>query len=168
MFLPPDRQRHSFMPPARAFARHLRRFTKAMVWHSKHPKQRSRFVEHVQLPIMKRFYSASPDGWQCPIFYWPARPGTSGEPVLLSHGLGVKAELFRLGQSGGLATALHRAGYSLYFLSHRGSSESIAPPGTPVISVDHIWEQDIPAALEAIVAHSGFHKVHWMGHGFGG
>ena len=167
MFLLPDRQRHSHLVPARALARRLGAATRAMAWHSLHPRERERFIATNPLSPPHLEYYQTQDGWSCPLLYLPTASHHSGEPVLLAPDLGMGPNAFRLGPNGGLVTHLHRQGFSVYILTHRGSTHALAPQRATKRTVDQIWYQDIPAALNTVRKHSGYSRVHWIGYGFG-
>ena len=59
------------------------------------------------------------------------------------------------------------AGFSVYLLEHRGDRSALPPAGAPAFSVDDIALRDIPAAIDAIRAHSGYARVLGVGHALG-
>ena len=97
----------------------------------------------------------------------PAAAGTTrrdtGEPVLLAHGMGSGWRGFALGEDS-LAVVLARAGYDVYLLAHRGDVDA---PATRPFDVDDIALRDLPAALGAIRADTGWERVFAVGHGLG-
>ena len=115
---------------------------------------------------LSRLYYTSDDGWQCPLHLVPARPGTSGEPVLLAHGLGGNARDFDLGPTS-LARALSNGGYAVYLLEHRADRSALPPEGAAAFNADDIATRDLDAALAIVRQHSGFSRVLCVGHGFG-
>lgn len=114
-----------------------------------------------------RLYFTADDGWRSPLFCLPACPGGSGEPVLLAHGLGGTWRDFSLEPGRCIATALTSRGYAVYILEHRGDRDALPPEGARAFNVDDIAMRDLPAALDAIRAHSGFHRVLCVGHALG-
>ena len=154
--------------PARAMASSMGHWLRAIAWHGIHPELRERYAEKVAKVPLTRVYYQTMDGWSCPIFYIPAKAGTPGEPVILSHSIGLGPNAFRMGSRASLASQLSQAGFSVYLMTFRGDRESIAPMGRTCQDVDAIWDQDVPAALDVVRQHSGFSNAHWLGHGLGG
>ena len=157
--------------PVRLSPQALHLVTK-ILWRVAHPRSREPFVEHPRPVALSRVYYTSRDGWRSPLFHLPAKPGGAGEPVVLAHALGVGPDAFRYGRGPTLASALQRAGFNVYLLTHRGDSESVGPRrGTSSADgcgFDGIVRNDVPALLGRVREHSGFPAVHWVGHGLGG
>lgn len=109
------------------------------------------------------------DGWRIPLLRLEPRPGASGEPVLLARGLAFNHHSFHYERHNSLAWALRDAGFSVYLFCHRGDTEA-SPPAGPWkgFDFDDIAAEDMPAAIEALLDHSGFEKVHIVGHALGG
>jgi pimeloyl-ACP methyl ester carboxylesterase len=133
-----------------------------------HPAVRERYVEAPRPQPLSRVYVQAMDGWRSSLLFLPPMAGRAGEPVLLLHALGFGAEAFRYGTGPTLAESLSRAGFSVYLLQHRGDRDAVAPEGGAAFSFDDIIEHDLPAAMAAIRTHSGYRRVHAIGHGLGG
>ncbi len=118
-------------------------------------------------PALTRVYYTADDGWQAPLFFLPAAPGRSGEPVLLAHGLGGTHRDFALEPARSLAATLSAAGFAVYLLEHRGDRSAIPPGDARPFTVDDIAQHDLGAALDAVRAHSGFERVLCVGHALG-
>ena len=58
-----------------------------------------------------RIYYRSEDGWEAPLWHYPAHPGSSGEPVVLAHGLATGSVGFDYMGDRSLARTLAAAGY---------------------------------------------------------
>ena len=117
---------------------------------------------------LQRFYVETDDGWHLPIYFLPLQPHGSGEPVLLAHGLGLNHHSLQYDQEHSLAWRLQEAGFSVFLLSHRGDHGAMPPSEAQAWDFDNIATQDAPAAIDAILARTGFMKLHWVGHGLGG
>lgn len=133
-------------------------------WSARHPGEA--FTPAPPPPAERLYYTAA-DGWECPIDRLSARPGSSGEPVLLAHGLSTGRRGFDLDDNS-LARALQAAGYAVFCLSHRGDEGSLAPVGAPGFDFDDIVQHDIPAAIQRVRGLSGASRVLWVGHALGG
>jgi predicted alpha/beta hydrolase len=164
----PDQIRPASPPPARALAAALLDLLAPTTWRALHPGERGTFTETARPEPLPRLYYTANDGWKAPVLYLAATPGGSGEPVLLLHTLGLGADGFRYGASASLAEALSSAGYAVYLLHHRGDRAAIAPDEAASYCFDDIVERDLPAAIARIQEHSGFRRIHAIGHGLGG
>jgi len=128
------------------------------------------FVQRPAKPTLSRVYYETDDGWQAALFCLPPLPGASGEPVILAHGLGVNRHSLDWSGSLSLARALQRAGFAVYLMEHRGDASAIPPEGSRGwdFDFDDIAIHDVPAAVDAAREHSGYPRVHWIGHAMGG
>ena len=160
-----DRKRPGLQQPARTLAASVVRLAAVATWRALHPAVRGRFLETLPPAPLRRLYYEADDGWRSVVFHLPPAPGGAGEPVVLSHGLGMAGDVFRYGAGPTLAQSLAAAGFSVYLLCHRGDRESL---GRGAFSFDDIVERDIPAALRRVCQDSDSPRVHWLGHGFGG
>jgi pimeloyl-ACP methyl ester carboxylesterase len=170
----PDRPRARprLTPLARS---HLGRIASALVWRTLHPTERGPFVESAPPVPARRLYYEAADGWRAPVFHIEATPGPwphgAGEPVLLAHGLTGGPDLFRYGTSS-IVAALRDAGFAVYLWTHRADRHGVPPPGARARagdrSAERVVERDLPPALDVVAAHSGFQRVHLVGHGLGG
>lgn len=134
-------------------------------WSSRHPGES--FAKR-PLPPPDRLYYRAQDGWESPLWFYPALPGAAAEPLVLAHGLGLRPSGFGVGDEQSLVHAARAAGYAVYLLAHRGDPGSIAPRRNASFDFDDIAALDVPAALERILAHSGDSRVLWLGHAMGG
>jgi pimeloyl-ACP methyl ester carboxylesterase len=94
-----------------------------------------------------------------------APPGSGRSPVLLVPGT-FSTRLLWLGTRGqGLAWTLWQAGFDPWVLEQRGHGRSEKPRRWTMSD----WIRlDAPAAVEAVLAHTGAPRVHWVGHSAGG
>lgn len=147
----------------------LGRRASAAVWRTLHPTSRGPFVEAGPPAPASRLYYETADGWRAPLFRIDARPESAGEPVLVAHGISSGPDLYRYGAAS-LVEALRAAGFAPYLWTHRGDRHAVPPPGAALAGqvAEAIVEQDLPAALRAVAEHSGFARVHLIGHGLGG
>ena len=141
----------------------------AVTWRALHPSARERFVEQERPPLARRLYYEAKDGWRAPLFRIETRAGAVGEPIIIVHGLLEDPDLYRYG-SAPLTEALADLGFSVYLLSYRSDRHADPPrsDARSAISAEAIADCDLPAALDAVAADSGFSKVFLLGHGFGG
>ena len=98
---------------------------------------------------------------------------TFAEPVILCHGLAANRfnlDFFDDGAGSdrrSLARYLSRLGFDVWILELRGTGLARVPPGADW-TIDDELEEDIPAALDAVLAESGAERVLWVGHSKGG
>ncbi len=137
----------------------------ALTWRVVQARSREVFLGATPSPLSRVYYTAD-DGWQAPIYVVPARPGTTGEPVLLAHGLGGSGLDFDLGASS-LARSLAESGYTVYLFEHRGDRSAIPPAHAGPFTADDLATRDLDAAVQTVRQHSGFARVLTVGHGFG-
>ncbi|MEN9786414.1 MAG: hypothetical protein RLZZ299_1678 [Pseudomonadota bacterium] len=139
-----------------------------LAWRLVHARSREPFLSPVAPADLPRLHYTAEDGWTAPVPYLPAPPGTRGEPVVLAHALGGTWRDFALEPVGALACRLRDAGHAVYLLTHRGDREARAPADAQPFDLDDIATRDVPAALDAIAAHSGFPRMAFVGHALGG
>lgn len=137
----------------------------AFTWRVVQARSKEVFLGAEPTPLTRLYY-VSDDGWRAPLFVIPARPGTTGEPVLLAHGLGGSGLDFDLGPTS-LARCLSDAGYTVYLFEHRADRSAIPPVHATAFTADDLATRDLDAALLAIQTHSGFPRCLLVGHGFG-
>jgi len=134
-------------------------------WHSRHPRET---FAQAPLPAPDRLYYRSRDGWEAPLWCYPAAPGAPGEPLLLAHGLGLRPSGFSVAQADSIIQAARTAGFSVYLLAHRGDPGAVPPRPGARFDFDDIAAMDVPAALERVCEQSGYDRVLWLGHAMGG
>lgn len=137
----------------------------ALTWRVVQASSKDAFLGASPAPLTRVYYTAD-DGWQAPLHVIPARAGTTGEPVLMAHGLGGNARDFDLGPTS-LARALAAAGHAVYLFEHRADRSALPPAHALPFSADDIATRDLDAALHCVREHSGFARVLGVGHGFG-
>lgn len=117
-------------------------------------------------------HAKTKDGWRIAIHHWRPRSLVHEEPVLLCHGLAAQARTFELGAGRGFAPWLAARGHAVYAIDLRGTGSSEKPVlgGKRSFSwgVHEYLTQDIPAAIERVLAETGRERVHWVGHSMGG
>lgn len=133
------------------------------------PDNREEFTSCPSARRLRRLYYTANDGWRAPVYYLPVLPKGGGEPVIIAHGLGVNHNTLQFDRETSLAWTLQKAGYAVYLISYRCDSGAIRPAkGEGDYDFDDIAHKDIPAAVNAVLQHSSFSKVMWIGHGLGG
>ncbi|MEZ4316512.1 MAG: alpha/beta fold hydrolase [Myxococcota bacterium] len=163
----PDKPRASLAPPARALAASAVELTRRLTWRTLHPADRERFLEAPPPLPLSRLPYRTVDGWKAPLFNVEPAAHGAGEPVIVSHALGLGPDAYRYGDGTPLAQALAARGFNVFLLTHRGDREATGPSDGPM-DFDAIVERDVPAAVQAVRKHTGFDRVHWVGHGLGG
>jgi pimeloyl-ACP methyl ester carboxylesterase len=96
----------------------------------------------------------------------PRAEHAHGEPVILVHGLGANHRNLALDDTYGVAQVLAGQGYDCWALDLRGCGASDVP--REPWNFDHHARLDVPAALDHILARTGFDRLHWIGHSMGG
>jgi pimeloyl-ACP methyl ester carboxylesterase len=145
-----------------------RGFAGAALWRLLHPRGREPYTEAAAPPPARRLYYTSADGWSAPLFRLDPRAGASAEPVLVLHGLGFGPDAWRYGGRSLAATLVER-GFSPFLGTVRTSREALAPPGgRREVRIEDVVAHDVPAALEAIAADTGYPRVHLVAHGLSG
>jgi len=137
-------------------------------WASRNQGVRERFrTELSPSPLVPVWYQTE-DGWRAPLWRYPARPGASGEPVILSTGLGLNPRSLDLQEDRSLVRSLHDQGFDVFVLTHRGSTDAVSPGGVQDFDFDDMVSHDVPAAIKVVRDVTGAQRVHWVGHGLGG
>ena len=155
-------------PPALPLHRRIGEQTLKATFHLLRPHVREAFcvARPSRLPA---WWWQSADGWRGPLYRLDPRPGGSGEPILLMHGLGGSAADFLLTAPGGTSLAAHlsAAGYTVLLMEHRGDRSALPPKGAAPWSLDTVVMQDLDAAITLIREQLGFSRILWLGHGLG-
>lgn len=123
-----------------------------LTWQVLHPSERGGFVERVPPPLAR--VGETPGALM-------VSPGSPGEPVLLTLGLGWHPEVARLGGASSLVARLNGEGFSVYLISP--SFWLGAPAGRSLEAV----AAGVPSLVEQVRIHSGYPRVHWLGFGWG-
>ena len=111
----------------------------------------------------------TPDLWELRMCRY-RKENSSGEPVLLVHGLNANQNNFTSPAGGCMVDYLSEHGYDCWTLDLRGTRSSDYPAGygrDTVTFEDFVW-RDIPAAIEHIQKATGRGKIHYVGHSLGG
>lgn len=94
------------------------------------------------------------------------------EPVLCLPGFIENHRIYDLDANHSLAAYLARAGFDVWILEYRGVGDSWKPHGWQVtgwrFSVDDFMHQDVPAAVDLVLAHTGSASLFLLGHSMGG
>lgn len=165
--LPAPRGPDRLPDPGPALARVVGDAALGLTWRLVHASLKDPYVEGGPGEPLTRLYYTTADGWRAPIYLVPAAPGTTGEPVLVAHGLGGNHLDFALRGDRSLAGALSAAGFSVYLLEHRGDRSALPPEAAAPFTLDDIATHDLDAALDAVREHSGYERVIALGHGLG-
>ena len=152
--------------PARDFAGLVVRAAAHLTWSARNPGEP--FANRADGMPPDRIYYQAADGWEAPLLRYPPRPGGSGEPLLLAHGLGTGTVALDFRETRSLARAAWSRGYDVYLLSHRGDRGSVPPTRARSFDFDDIVDLDLPAALAAVRRVNGAERVLWLGHAMGG
>ena len=121
-------------------------------------------------PQRERFTARTADGASLALHRLRPPERRAAEPVILLHGLGANRYNldFSPAPEHSLAEAYSRAGFDAWVLELRGAGASAPPPGRRDWTFEDYLEQDLPAAIELVLHHSGAQQVHWVGHSMGG
>lgn len=94
---------------------------------------------------------AARDGFPLNLWHLTESGGAGGQPVMLVHGAGVRANLFNPPVANTLPAMLAEAGYDVWLLNWRASID-LAPN---TWTLDDAAVNDHPAAVDFILAHTG-------------
>lgn len=117
-------------------------------------------------------YVPTVDGWQLALHYWPPHQPVRRHPVLMVHGLAANRLNLDLDERYSVAQAAAQRGFPVYVLELRGAGLSQPPQGRSRTECE--WgfgehsQHDLPAAVSAVLAHSGADSLHGLGHSMGG
>jgi predicted alpha/beta hydrolase len=137
-------------------------------WSSRNHGVRERFRTELSASPLEPIWYQTEDGWRAPIWRYPAKPGSSGEPVILATGMGLNPRSLDLDEGRSLVRSLHTQGFDVFVLTHRGSAEAVPPGVAPDFDFDDVVTHDVSAAIRTVRETTGAHRVHWVGHGLGG
>jgi len=112
---------------------------------------------------------ATEDLWGVRLCRYKAKRGP-GEPVFMCHGFMSNQFNFAIPAGESMADYLAAKGYDCWLIDLRGRLSSVPPFGKTrdEATIDDYLLRDIPAAIDYIRKHTGFGKVHWVGHSMGG
>jgi len=109
------------------------------------------------------------DLWKLKIYRF-RRGRTEGPPVLLVHGAGANHRTWASPAGACLVEHLVAKGYDCWAIDLRGC-RSCEPPFERTryqATIDGQMLYDLPAAMHYIRKHTGYDKLHWIGHSLGG
>ncbi len=164
----PDLRRVSPLPrpPSDLPARSLR--LALALTHGCLARPREPFADEPQALACEQLRYDTDDGWRCFLHRCPPAPGARGEPVILAHGLSLNRRSLDYGPTCSALLSLRAAGFDTYLLEHRADRSALPPRRPRPFDADSIAARDLPAAIEAVLAHSGYRRLAWIGHGLGG
>lgn len=119
----------------------------------------------------ERLTATTSDGWQIPLYYYPAAGGSRGA-VLCVPGIYANAATFDVDPQHSLAAHLAAEGFGTYCIELRSLSRGHRARRfgrfRHAARYHEYLALDLPAALEAVCAHSGEAQVAYLGHSMGG
>jgi predicted alpha/beta hydrolase len=136
-------------------------------WRMVRPQDRGPLFAGAGPGLLPRVPWTAHDGWSGALLRLDARPGTSGEPVVLLAGLGAGHRSLALEPGRSLASALAQAGFTVYLFGHRGDRDVLPPVSPEPYGADTLATADLGAALDAACADAGATRALVVGHGFG-
>ena len=106
------------------------------------------------------------DGWEIALRHYPG----DGDPVLLVHGMAANHYNWDYRKELSLAAVLQAQGWDVWVPDMRGDPSSVAPDkkSKRTFSFDDYATKDLPAAVDAVLAHTGEDGLYWVGHSMGG
>lgn len=171
MSLPPVQWSEAKTAPETALERYRKpglELALSMLWGARNEGVREPFKAQTQASDLEATWYKTEDGWSAPLWRLPAKPGATGEPVILASGIGLSPRSLDLDPSRSLVKHLHDEGFDVYLFTHRGSPDARPPSESPAVDFDGIIAHDVPAAIAVARSLSGAQRVHWIGHGLGG
>ncbi len=112
------------------------------------------------------------DGWQLTLYRYKGELGPEMPPVLVCHGVGANHANMDLDGERSLARHLRARGRDVWMVDLRGCGASDRPSlmrgrrgGYPF---DTLAFLDVPAAVTAVVEHTGATEIDWVGFSMGG
>ena len=127
-----------------------------------------KMIFKIPLRANEEHWVKTSDVWQIRFCRYYKDPG--GEPVFLCHSALANHYNFAIPEGKSMVDVLVEAGYDCWVIDLRGNRSSIPPFGKrrSHVSVDDHLMRDIPAALNYVRNVTGYAKVHWIGHSYGG
>lgn len=124
---------------------------------------------------VETLFTTTADGWEIAVSHYrdvSGDPPARALPVLLCHGLAANRLGFDIDHRYSLARFLVAAGYDVYAVDLRGHGLS-QRPSRPAgrhwrWGFNDYCVRDLPAAYDAVLAHSGAARLHHVGHSMGG
>ena len=109
------------------------------------------------------------DGWRIKL-YRRFDKDNPGEPIILCHGIMGDPTNFMYPTGNGMVDTLVEQGYDCWVMDLRGNRHCAPPIGTSryTATYDDHYMRDFPAAIDHILTHTGFERLHWIGHSMGG
>jgi pimeloyl-ACP methyl ester carboxylesterase len=156
------------LPKPKRLGAYVAKLSLQMAYCGLQPTAEEPFAKPPDMPRLQRFYTQTEDGWHLPIYHLPVQSSGVGEPVILAPGLGLNHHSLQYEQQNSLAWCLQRAGFAVFFFSHRGAHGAAPPSEAKAWDFDDIAQRDLPVAIDTILEHTAFNKLHWVGHGLGG
>ena len=123
-----------------------------------------------ELQQKERYLSQTDDGWEIPIWRYPAPEKSKGLPAMLIHGYpGDHRSFDSASGKPGLAPFLRDQGREVWVVEYRTMGESKCREG----KADHEWRiedylKDVCVAIEKMNTVLGSQRFHVAGHSFGG
>jgi len=115
------------------------------------------------------FYVRTNDLWILRVCRYRKERST-GEPVLLVHGMGANQNNFTCPPGNCLVDYLSEKGYDCWTVDLRGSHSSEPPfeRTRDEVCLEDFFKEDIPAVIEHIKKITRYERIHWIGHSMGG
>lgn len=109
------------------------------------------------------------DMWELQVYRY-RRGRTSGEPVLLLHGMGANHHNFTEPEGACLVDELMGRGYDCWAVDTRlcRSAKPAFERVRQAATIDDILLYDVPAVIRYIRKNTSYGRVHWVGHSLGG
>lgn len=115
------------------------------------------------------YYLRTRDLWLLRVCRYRQEDST-GEPVLLVHGMGANQNNFVYPEGGCLVDYLSGKGYDCWTLDLRGcrSSEPPFERTRNEVRMEDFFMEDLPAVIQHILKTTQYSRLHWVGHSMGG
>ena len=120
------------------------------------------------LPEAERYTVATDDGAAIAL----TRRPNDGLPVVIVHGISSNHHCWDLTDERSLAVYLQEQGFDAWLVDLRGHGDATLDADDKRQwagwSIDHYGQHDIPAAVDFILAETGYDRVGYVGHSLGG